>query len=489
MLFTSVHFLLFFAIGSFFYYLAPKRTQWILLLVLSITFYLAGGTSALPFLLISILSTYASAIIMEKIHCEWKKRLTLSITLALNLGALFLLKYYGYFANIVNLMLTRTSILPSLENFNVVLPIGISFYTLQTAGYCIDIYRGKYPAERNLAKYALFALFFPAILQGPIGRYDALAHQLTKPHEFNEEQIVSGLELMLWGYFKKMVIADRAAILVNQVYSDTLNYVGLELLIAAVFYSFQLYADFSGYMDIATGIAEVFGIHIAQNFNRPYFSRSIQEFWRRWHMTLSFWLRDYLYIPLGGNRKGKVRKYINILFVFFVSGIWHGVGIHYIIWGLLHGMYQVVGALLMPLRNQVLRFLNIDRTCLSHRIIQSVFTFFLVTIAWIFFRAPNTSAAIEIISLLFSKFNPWILFDGSLYSMGLNSKNFWLSICSFSFMLFVEMFQHSYKLRNKLHKQNWPFRLCAYITGLFAILIFGVYGSGYNAADFIYMQF
>lgn len=489
MIFTSVHFLLFFAAGSLIYYLVPRRTQWIFLFVLSMIFYWTGGRSAMPFLVISIISTYACAIIMEKFDCRWKKRLTLAVTLVLNLAVLFFLKYYEYFANVLTLLLNRTSISSSFPNFNLYLPLGISFYTLQTAGYCIDIYRGKYPAQRNLAKYALFALFFPAILQGPIGRYDTLAHQLTKPHEFDEEQLISGLELMLWGYFKKMVIADRAAILVNQVYSNTLNYVGLELLIAAVFYSFQLYADFSGYMDIASGVAEVFGIRIAQNFSRPYFSRSIQDFWRRWHMTLSFWLRDYIYIPLGGNRKGKARKYLNIMIVFFVSGIWHGVGIHYIIWGLLHGLYQVVGAFLMPLRNRAMRLFRIDKTCLSHRILQSVFTFFLVTIAWIFFRAPDTSAAVEIITSMFSEFNPWILFDGSLYSMGLNIKNFWLAICSFGFMLLVEMLQRSHKLRDTLHKQNWPFRLCVYITGLFAVLIFGAYGSGYNAADFIYMQF
>ena len=489
MMFNSVGFLAFFAVSGFLYYLFPKKAQWVLLLIFSVFFYLSAERAAVFFLVLNILSTWSGALLTGRVSGAAAKRFLLASVLLLNLGILFLLKYYGYFAGILNAFAGRMSVSASLPVFSLALPLGISFYTMQTAGYCIDVYRGNYPAERNPAKYALFVLFFPAILQGPIGRYDALAHQFTEPHEFDEKRIVSGLELMLWGYFKKVVVADRAAILVDQVYGHLQDYAGFELAVAAVFYSLQLYADFSGYMDIASGAAEFFGIGIARNFERPYFAKSIQDFWRRWHMTLSFWLRDYLYIPLGGNRKGKVRKYCNLLIVFLVSGLWHGVGIHYVVWGLLHGLYQAAGSLLAPVRKRAAALLKIDRSCLSHRMFQAGFTFSLVTLNWVFFRAPYVSTAVQFLWSMFSAFNPWVLFDGSLYSMGLNAKNFWLTVLSFGLMFLIGLLQRKHRLREELGKQNLPFRWGVCMAGIFAVLLLGVYGQGYSAADFIYMQF
>lgn len=491
MLFNSVKFLLFFAVGALVYYLVPKKLQWPWLLGMSVFFYACFGTTMFRCLLLNILSTYAAALLIGKLRSQKQtaSRLILAFVLLLNLGLLLYLKYYNFFADAADDLFRNFALPILLPERSLLLPLGISFYTLQTAGYCIDIYRGKYLPERNPAKYALFVLFFPCIMQGPIGRYDALSPTLFGRHKFEEHRFAAGMQRMLWGYFKKMVVADRAAILVDQVFNHYSDYSGAEILIASFFYTVQLYADFSGYVDIAAGAAECFGVRIAENFSRPYFAKSIQDFWRRWHRTLSFWLRDYLYIPLGGNRKGKVRKYLNVMIVFLVSGLWHGVGFHYLVWGFLHGFEQVAGALLMPLRNRSIKLLHVNRAGFSHRLYQVIVTFCLVSFNWIFFRASSVSGALRMIRSMVSVWNPWIFFDGTLYTLGLSMPNFWIAVSSFCLMLLVSLLQRSYSLRSFIGRQSLPFRWGLYFAGTFAVLIFGVYGIGYNAADFIYMQF
>jgi Predicted membrane protein involved in D-alanine export len=406
--------------------------------------------------------------------------------LCVNLGILVFLKYFNFV--ITNLKMVFPEYI-QMHTFNLLLPLGISFYTLQVVGYCIDIYRGKYKPEKNIVKYALFVSFFPHILQGPIARYDMLGFQLYKEHNFNSREIKFGLELMIWGFFKKMVIADRAAILVNQVFNNYQDYAGFQILVASVFYTIQLYADFSGCVDIVTGASQIFGIKLSKNFNRPYFAKSIQDFWRRWHISLSSWFRDYLYITLGGNRKGTFCKYCNIIIVFLVSGFWHGVGFHYIIWGFMHGAYQVIGALLMPLRKWFIDKFEIDKTTFSYKLFQVLITFSLINFAWIFFRAESLNIAIKMIKSSFTTFNPWIFFDDSLFLLGLDQKDFHLVIISFLVLLIVSLLQRKYKLREELEKQNVIFRVGIYVIAVFSVLYFGIYGPEYNASQFIYGQF
>jgi D-alanyl-lipoteichoic acid acyltransferase DltB (MBOAT superfamily) len=295
---------------------------------------------------------------------------------------------------------------------------------------------------------------------------------------------------MLWGYCKKMVIADRASIFVGEVYQNATTAGGTELLIASFLYTVQIYADFSGCVDIARGVAELFGIELAENFRVPYFSTSINEFWRRWHISLSSWFRDYVYIPLGGNRKGTIRRWLNVMIVFFLSGIWHGAGWTYIIWGMLHGVYQVIGAILDPLKAKIKKAISCVWSEHVWRGMEVIVTFCLVNFAWIFFRAENISVAKEIIQGIFLRPSPWILTDGTLYTFGIERQNFFV-LMMFIVVLIVVDYMHYKKIsiRDRLAEQSGLIRWIIYYVAIFAIILWGAYGSGYNVADFIYMNF
>lgn len=295
------------------------------------------------------------------------KKAVAALLIGSNAGLLFLLK----FASSGSFFVTRLH----LGRLAFLLPMGISFYTLQIIAYVVDVYRGKYPAEKNFLQYMLFVMYFPQILQGPIARFDQLKKQLCSGHTFSYATFVGGFELMIWGYFQKLVIADRAAVIVDRLFGEYRSYTGVYMLLAGVLYSIQLYTDFNGCVCIARGASEMLGITLAENFDHPYFATSIQDFWHRWHMSLSSWLRDYVYIPLGGNRKGKLRKYVNILLTFLVSGLWHGMGLTYLVWGFLHGLYQIMGSLLMPVRDRLVSLTKTDRSCFSHRLLKQLCTF------------------------------------------------------------------------------------------------------------------
>ena len=376
---VSLPFLSVFVFLAIAYFIVPKKLQPYFLLCINIVFYCYAGLTQLLYLCLTILSTYLAARIMETKPQRVKKAI-LIVTITLNIMILFLVKYLNYIWEIC----ANLNILPEKGVSALIVPLGIAFYTLQAIGYCIDIYRQKYKAESNFLKYALFMSYFPIIMQGPISRFNQLGEQLVQPHSFQYERIKFGIQLMAWGFFKKLVIADRANILVNQVYGNYLEYAGFEIFIASLTYTIQIYTDFSGCVDICRGISQILGIELIQNFDHPYFSRSITEFWRRWHISLSSWLRDYLYIPLGGNRKGVVRKYLNIIVVFFISGIWHGVGFHFILWGLIHGFYQVFGALTKGIRNKAYQCLKVNKSAFSYKLGQVGITFLLVNFAWIF---------------------------------------------------------------------------------------------------------
>ena len=353
MLFNSLNFLIFFPIAALLYWVLPHKVRWVWLLIASYYFYMCWNASYALLLATSTLITYLSGLLIGKANRvkNEKKRVRLRkfwvfLSFTLNLGILFFFKYFSFAVDNLNLILNALHMKLITPDFDVLLPVGISFYTFQALSYTVDIYRGDLPPERNLGKYALFVSFFPQLVAGPIERSKNLITQLHEKHTFCYTEVKNGLLLMLWGFFQKLVIADRAAILVNQVFNQYNEYAGFQIAIAVLLFAMQIYCDFAGYSNIAIGAAHVMGFSLMKNFDRPYFSKSIPEFWRRWHISLSTWFRDYLYIPMGGNRKGTFRKYFNVMVTFLASGLWHGASWNYVAWGLLHGLYQVIGGLL-----------------------------------------------------------------------------------------------------------------------------------------------
>ena len=317
----SLTFLGFTALVFLGYFVLPMKLRPYLLLVANMFFYACFGIKAFAFLFATVLTSFFASLVIER-STDTRKKVLLSVAIALNMGLLLIVKYLNYSLGLVFGLFDLQA-----PVFSIIVPLGIAFYTMQAVSYCVDVYRGKYRAETNFVRYLLYMSYFPIIMQGPISRYDHLAHQLTTPHRFSYERMKSGLSLALYGLFKKMVIADRAALLVNEVFGNYEAYSGIPIVIAALLYTVQIYADFSGCVDICRGVSEVLGIRLEDNFKHPYFAVSIKDFWRRWHCSLSSWFRDYIYIPLGGSRKGQFLKYVNITIVFLASGVWHGVGL------------------------------------------------------------------------------------------------------------------------------------------------------------------
>ena len=486
MLFNSFHFLIFFPIVTLIYFFIPYRVRWIWLLITSYYFYMCWNPKYAILIATSTLITYLSGILISK--SKDKKKLWVALSFISNLGILFFFKYFNFAIENINIILNKLHITLITPSFDVLLPVGISFYTFQALSYTVDVYRGDVKPEKNLGKYALFVSFFPQLVAGPIETSKHLLDQFNHNYDFDYERVKSGFLLMLWGFFQKLVIADRIAIVVNTVYNNYTSYSGFTLIVATVLFAFQIYCDFSSYSDIAIGCARVMGFELMQNFNRPYFSKSIAEFWRRWHISLGGWFRDYLYIPLGGSRHGKLKKYRNIMIVFLTSGLWHGAGWGFIVWGFLHGFYQVVGDLLKPTREYFIDKLNINKNGFFHRLSQIVIVFILVDFAWIFFRANTFRDAIGIIKNMFV-FNPWILFDGSLYNLGLDQKDFIVGILAILALTIVSLLRWNTRLIDLIGKQNIIVRWVFYFTFLYSILIFGIYGPGYEAQQFIYFQF
>lgn len=390
---------------------------------------------------------------------------------------------------------------------SILLPVGISFYTLQALGYLIDVYRGDIHAEKNFLRYALFVSFFPQLVAGPIERSGNLLVQLREPHALKYENIRKGALLALYGLFLKMVIADRAAVIVDTVYENSSSYSGCYIIVATFFFAIQIYCDFYGYSTIARGSALLMGIRLMDNFEAPYYSRSVKEFWRRWHISLSGWFRDYLYIPLGGNRKGKVRKECNLLAVFTVSGLWHGASLSFVFWGLLNGVYQVLADIIAQIRLFIVKVrdkllkkfigdwnppdadtANPDR--FSRRLLQTVVTFSLVTFAWLFFRAGGLREAFGIIVNMLKVGNWPILFDGSLYYLGVAENYMKVLIASIVALFIVDYHKYQGKdVAELILKQGWWFRVLLIMLMIFTILLYGCYGELYDVNQFIYFQF
>ncbi|RKJ03458.1 MBOAT family protein [bacterium D16-54] len=370
-----------------------------------------------------------------------------------------------------------------------IVPLGLSFYTMQILSYLADVYKGEIPAEKNLLQYGLFVSFFPQIVQGPIPRYGQLACQLSKGHPFQEKTFVKGCQMILWGFFLKMMIADKVAVAVNTVFGNSVRYPGGYVLTAGFLYSIQLYTDFLSCVSIAQGTAGLFGIQLTDNFRHPYMARSVKDFWRRWHISLSSWLRDYIYIPLGGSRKGTWKKYRNLLITFAVSGLWHGSGYKYLFWGLLHGFYQIMEEWSAPYCEKCCRLFKLPKEDLLRRYIERIVTFFLVMLGWILFRADSLRQGLAMIRSMFLVWNPWIFFNDSLLQLGLGWKDWTVLVLSIFLLARVSTLQNKKGIRDWILSQHIVARWTIYIGAIAVILVYGTYGYGFNAQDFIYGGF
>ncbi len=412
------------------------------------------------------------------------------VALIISFGILCIFKYTDFAIKNFNYILGFAGIEKGLETTGIVLPIGISFFTFQSVGYLIDVYKKKYKAERSFISYALFVSFFPQILSGPIGRGGKLLPQYNASKKLDTDNLMIGAERFVWGLFLKLVIADRAGVLVNTVYNDYNSYAGVVIIFATIIYGLQIYADFDGYTHMAIGSAKMLGIDIPENFDTPYLSTSIKEFWHRWHISLSTWLRDYVYISAGGGRVSKARKYFNIMLTFFVSGIWHGSKWSFVVWGLLHGTYQIVGDVLMPFRTRLCRMLRINTEAESFKAVRMFITFALADFAWLFFRADGLRNAFRMIKRIIFELHPSGLMEGKIYNLGLDEKNFRLLIYAAITLFIVDICKYKgIDLKKKFREQNWLFKELAFVTAILFIIVFGWWGGSYNAASFIYSQF
>ena len=428
MLFNSIDFLIFLPIVLVIYYIIPMKYKHIWLLISSYYFYMCWNAKYVLLIFVSTVITYLSGILIDKVEKTWSdvdklgkyKKLILAISFVSNLGILFYFKYINFTLDIVTRILSKVNISINVPVFDVILPVGISFYTFQALSYSVDVYRGKVAPEHDFFRYALFVSFFPQLVAGPIERSKNLLTQLREPRKFDFGYAFDGILLMLWGLFLKIVLADRIAIFVDTVYGDCEHYQGIYLIVATVLFAVQIYCDFSGYSSIAMGTAKLLGIELMDNFNAPYLSTSVADFWRRWHISLTSWFKDYLYIPLGGSKKGSLRKYFNKMIVFMLSGLWHGAQLTFVVWGAINGLYQVIGEVLMPIRKKVSDIIGINRNSEGVYALSVLATFALVDFTWIFFRADSLGRAIYIIKSILNTENIWTLFDGSLYNCGLD---------------------------------------------------------------------
>lgn len=472
MLFNSLEFVVFFIIVTWLYFLLPHKYRWFHLLAASCYFYMAFVPVYILILGGTIVIDYLAGIYIEK-ATGVKRKFYLLLSLIANIGVLAVFKYYNFFVDNINSLGFQFSFL------KILLPIGLSFHTFQAMSYTIEVYRGNQKAERHFGIYALYVMFYPQLVAGPIERPQNLLHQFYEKHKFNADDFYIGFKMMLWGMFKKVVIADRLAILVNEVYKDPREYNSTMLALATVFFAIQIYCDFSGYSSIAIGAARVMGFKLMTNFNKPYEATSVNEFWKKWHISLSTWFRDYLYIPLGGNRVSVPRWYVNLFIVFLISGLWHGANWTFIIWGALHGFYLVAAIVIRPVANKVYKFFRISRHSNINIAVQTIVTFLLVTFAWIFFRGNSVADCIYIIKKIFS--NEW----GGLQHEEIFIKfSYALSFLLIAFLFFAEHTFIDKLIATKLN-ENRNKNLAFGILIFTSILILGVFQN----LSFIYFQF
>lgn len=531
----SIKFVIFLIFALIFYFVVPARHQWKALLIISYIFYLISGLETIIFLIFTSVITYWGGTKIGDINNEYnravknyagpnkkmtreeralvkaegdkkKKKYVISI-LVINFGILLVLKYTSLITGISDWISEKLGFAFRLDTSNWLVPLGISYYTFQSMGYLIDLYRRKYKPERNIFKFMLFVSFFPQLIQGPISRFDELAQKLYAPHPYNYTRIKYGIELAVWGLLKKLVISDRIAIMTSTIFQNPENFRGFYLVFATIFSMLQLYTDFSGGIDIVRGIGEMFGVDMPENFTRPLFARNMAEYWRRWHITLNNWWRDYIFYPLtlskplnefgkmakkviGVNFGKKLPILISVIIIRIINSIWHGATGSSILGGLYYGMLLAFGFYFEEKIQVITKKLKINTECFSWKVFQCVRTFLLVSAPRLVSNAKSLSEGANYFRCLFREWNPWILSDGSLFELGVSSTQFTIVIVGLLLLFIVSALQECGKnVRVILDSQNTVFRVVFYVVFVYAIILFGVYGSGYDASSFAYAQF
>lgn len=486
MLFNSFQFLYFFIVVTLIYFVLPHRFRWLLLLISSCYFYMTFIPIYILILGFTIIVDYVAGIYIERSKGK-RRKFFLIVSLIANIGVLAIFKYFNFINGNLTLLLQSIHLDNHLPYLNILLPIGLSFHTFQAMSYTIEVYRGNHPAERNFGIYSLYVMFYPQLVAGPIERPQNLLYQFRERYDFDYQRVADGLKLMAWGLFKKVVVADRLAIAVNEVYDNPYKYHGLSFIIATVFFAFQIFCDFSGYSDIAIGAAKVMGFKLMKNFNSPYHSKSISEFWTRWHISLSTWFRDYLYITLGGNRVSIPRWYVNLLIVFLVSGLWHGANWTFIAWGMLNGFYIIFAIITKNIRNKIVAFTSIKSLPVVYNAIQVFTTFILIAFAWIFFRAHNIHDAFHIIASMGTETYADILnLPHHLPLEDAVSRSYWVQgIAVISFLEIVHLIQSRINILEFLRVKPKYVRWIVYYILIFSIIIYATASQ----KQFIYFQF
>ena len=493
MSFVEVRFLLFVATVILLYYVLPKKAQWVVLLCASVVFYGTYGWEKLPFILISSLLAWFSAMYMERTHvkthdsaeAKQKNKPVLVFTVILLAGLLLYAKVGTWVAESVA---AAFKLQPSGAS-QAIVALGVSYYTFSLISYVVDVYWRKEVAETNYFRLLLFAIYFPKVLQGPISRHTHVASQLREHHQFDYKQLCYGLQRMIWGYFKKLVIADRLAILVRTVFAVPEQYSGSVHMVAMIFATLQLYCDFSGCMDIVSGISQTLGLQLEENFRHPFFSKTVVELWRRWHATLGSWFRDYIYIPLGGSRCGKWMRIRNVMVVWIVTGLWHGPDLPYTVWGIYWGILVSCSGLFGSLLKKLSTMLKIDTDKPSWKVVQMFRTFALFVCGWIPVFPGTLEKSLLITKKMLFDFNVANLIDGTLFTLGLDRWNFIVSIVCVLVLWVIGFEQERGSVRDRIADCNIVVRWSIYYFSIIIILLFGIYGPGYDATTFIYMQF
>lgn len=478
MLFNSAGYIVFFTIVCLVYFILPKKLKRVFLLLVSYFFYSCWNLKYSLLMLFSTVATYGTAIAMDMVVAKKKKKLYLGLCFFVNLAILFVFKYYSFTVNFINKILGIAALSIDMPVIDVLLPVGISFYTFQALGYIVDVYRGEIKAERNFINYALFVSFFPQLVAGPIERSKNLLTQIDNLGHRRYENLSKGLLYILWGFFLKLVIADRAAIFVNQVFDSYQGYSYIFLCYGALLFAVQIYCDFYSYSIIAKGSAKVLGYDLMDNFRAPYLSASITEFWRRWHISLSTWFKDYLYIPLGGNRKGAFRKHLNVLIVFLVSGLWHGANYTFVLWGLIHGVFNILEDSFKGITKGI-------RDNFIYKNVRRLITFVVAVLSFVIFRSKNIGAAKAYIFGIFKRQ------AGSLdASIAFPYEDTIILLIAIAILVVIDiLIYNKVKLADNIERRSLIVRWPIYIFLLIATLIFGIYGPGYSEAQFIYFQF
>ena len=492
MLFNSLEFLIFLPIVFLLYWIIPQKLRWLLLLVASYFFYIYWNWKLVFLILFTTAVSYSAGLLLEKFQANKKIKISiLAVSAVVCLGVLLFFKYFNFFYDIVWDIIRLCSKKEPAGYFSLILPVGISFYTFQTLSYVIDIYKSDIKAERHFGYYALFVCFFPQLVAGPIERPQDLLPQLKQKKSIKDLDYSGAFRIMLIGFFKKIAVADMIGIAVNATFNNIPSSNGLMVLISSVLFSFQILCDFAGYSDIAVGCSKLFGINLTENFKSPYSSKSIKEFWGRWHISLSHWLRDYIYFPLGGSRVKKWRWCLNILIVFFISGLWHGASYNFVIWGVMHGIFQIIGNLTLDIRNKFWTKCKIDPQGKIVSYLRVGMTFVLVTFAWIFFRCGTVTESFTAIAKLFSDYR----FTGEYFANTFESLHLtWYFalyfVAAIALMMNLEIFKSEQLMaQSKIFRYSWV-RYLLYIVMGFAVILSWIYLQASDiGSSFIYFQF